>query len=424
MKIRIVVYCVIFFSFLQAQAQEEYARYVVKELTSKPYHGRGYVFDGDRKAANFIRNEFKKYQIQPLGDDYFQYYNLSANTFPAEPKLSINGIAYHPAINYLVDAACPAIEGKFDIEVLELKSSDKQAVEAILTNSNYENKLLYIDEDLALTHMKAPQLKEVTDQLKKTGFHKGLILNSKQKLKWRSLTYKNEKASINTRSLWLDPKVKNVAHVKIVPKLIPQYRTQNVCGFIKGTSSSDSTIVVTAHYDHIGAMGKKVYFPGANDNASGTAMLMYLAKYYAANAPKYNVVFLAFSGEEIGLLGSKHYVSNPLLDLSKIKFLLNLDMAGTGDEGVQVVNGTEFKREFDTLVKINKDNDLLPQVLVRGPMNRSDHYPFFEKSVPCFFFYTLGGIDAYHDVYDRYETLPFTKFNNYAKLLIRYMAHF
>lgn len=424
MKIRIVVCCVIFLSFLKVQAQEEYARYVVKELTAKSYHGRGYIFDGDRKAANYIRKEFRKYQIQPLGDDYFQYYNLSANTFPTEPKFTINGKKYNLALDYLVDAASPAIDGKFDIEVLALKSSDKRAVESIINNSDYKNKLIYIDEDLALTHMKAAQLKEVIDQLKNAGFHTGLILNSKQKLKWRSLTYQNKKASINTRSLVLDSKDKNVAHLKIAPKLVPQYQTQNVCGFIKGTGSVDSTIVVTAHYDHIGAIGKKVYFPGANDNASGTSMLMYLAKYYATNVPKYNVVFLAFSGEEIGLLGSKHYVSNPLLDLSKIKFLLNLDMAGTGDDGIQVVNGTEFKREFDALVKINKENDLLPKVLVRGPMNRSDHYHFFEKSVPCFFIYTLGGIDAYHDVYDRYETLPFTKFNNYAKLLIRYIDHF
>lgn len=171
---KILVYCVIFLSSLQGQAQEEYARYVVKELTSKSYHGRGYIFDGDRKAANFIRNEFKKYQIQPLGEDYFQYYNLSANTFPTEPKVIINGKKYNPGINYLVDAASPAIDGKFDIEVLELKSSDKGAVEAILDNSNYENKLLYIDEDLALTHMKAPQLKEVIDQLKKQDFIKDL----------------------------------------------------------------------------------------------------------------------------------------------------------------------------------------------------------------------------------------------------------
>ncbi|WP_432712900.1 M28 family metallopeptidase [Pedobacter sp.] len=424
MKIRILVYFIVLLSFSQTQAQEEYARYIVKELTAKSYHGRGYVFDGDRKAAQFLRNEFKKYKIQPLGDDYYQYYNLSANTFPTAPKVTINGKKYTLAVDYLIDAACPAIDGKFAIEVLELTSPDPQVIASIINNRNLEHKLLYIDEDLALTHMKAPQLREVIDQLKNAGFHKGLILNSKQKLKWRSLTYQNKKASINTQSLFLDAKVKNVAQLKISPQLNPEYQTQNVCGFIKGTGGSDSTIVITAHYDHIGAIGKKVYFPGANDNASGTSMLMYLAKYYAEHVPKYNVVFLAFSGEEIGLLGSKHYAKNPLLELGKIKFLLNLDMAGTGDEGVQVVNGTIFKKEFDTLVRLNKEHNLMPQVKVRGPMDRSDHFPFYEKSIPCFFFYTLGGIDAYHDIYDRYETLPFTKFNNYAKLLIYYIDQY
>ncbi|WP_373564478.1 M28 family peptidase [Sphingobacterium sp. E70] len=73
---------------------------------------------------------------------------------------------------------------------------------------------------------------------------------------------------------------------------------------IKGTSESDSLIVITAHYDHVGAIGKRVVFTGANDNASGTALLLYLTTHYRQYPPKYNTVFLAFSGEESGLLGS------------------------------------------------------------------------------------------------------------------------
>ncbi len=86
---------------------------------------------------------------------------------------------------------------------------------------------------------------------------------------------------------------------------------------IKGTAIPDSFLVFSAHYDHLGQMGKDIYFPGANDNASGTSMLLNLAKYYSQNRPKYSVLFIAFGGEEAGLIGSEYYVKNPLVPLSK-----------------------------------------------------------------------------------------------------------
>ena len=163
---------------------------------------------------------------------------------------------------------------------------------------------------------------------------------------------------------------------------------------VKGTSGKDSTLVLTAHYDHLGLLGKKVYFPGANDNASGVAMLLSMARYYAKNPPEYNMVFLAFSGEEIGLLGSKAFIEQPLTDLSKIKFLVNFDLAGTGDEGIKVVNGTIFKTDFDRLQQLNERYHLLPKVEIRGEACNSDHCLFYAKGVPCFFIYTQGGIQS------------------------------
>jgi Zn-dependent M28 family amino/carboxypeptidase len=171
-------------------------------------------------------------------------------------------------------------------------------------------------------------------------------------------------------------------------------------------------------------MGNKVYFPGANDNASGTAMLLSFVKEYARHPPKYNTVFLAFSGEEIGLLGSKAFVEHPLTDLKKIKFLVNFDLAGTGEEGIKVVNGSIFKAQFDRLTKLNQQDHLLPKVEIRGAACISDHCRFYEKGVPSFFIYTQGGIKAYHDIYDRSETLPLTEFSHYFQLMQRFFAGF
>ena len=86
-------------------------------------------------------------------------------------------------------------------------------------------------------------------------------------------------------------------------------------------------------------MGKKTYFPGGNDNASGTSMVLNLMEYYSnpINKPRYTIVFILFAGEEAGLLGSEYYTTHPTKDLNKIKFLLNLDLMGTGEEGMMVV---------------------------------------------------------------------------------------
>ena len=105
-------------------------------------------------------------------------------------------------------------------------------------------------------------------------------------------------------------------------------------------------------------------FPGANDNASGIAMLLSLARYYSSHQDslRYSIAFMAFSGEEMSLLGSKYYTEHPLFPLANIRFLVNMDIMGTGDEGITVVNGTIYKPAFNDLVKINDHIHLLKLV--------------------------------------------------------------
>ena len=90
---------------------------------------------------------------------------------------------------------------------------------------------------------------------------------------------------------------------------------------------------------------------------------------------------------------------------------------GTGQEGITVVNATEFKSEFEILKLANAKKQLLIQVKPRGKAQNSDHYWFTEKGVPSFFIYTLGGIKAYHDVYDISATLPNDHYIQLFKLL-------
>ena len=179
-------------------------------------------------------------------------------------------------------------------------------------------------------------------------------------------------------------------------------------------------VVFTAHYDHLGAMGKNCYFPGANDNASGTSMVLNFVKYYSEHKPKYKTVFIFFSGEEIGLLGSKYFTTHPSIDLKKVKFLINLDLLGTGDDGMMVVNGAIFTKQFELLEKINKEKQLVKEIKKRGKAQNSDHYWFTELGVPSFFIYTLGGVSFYHDIDDVEKTLPLTDYKDVFKLLTEF----
>ena len=151
-------------------------------------------------------------------------------------------------------------------------------------------------------------------------------------------------------------------------------------------------------------------------------MLLNLATYYSKpeNKPKYSIAFMAFCGEEVGLLGSKYYTENPLFPLKNIKFVFNMDIMGTGEEGITVVNGTVFQKEFDKLKAINTENKFIKDVKIRGKSANSDHYHFSEKGVKAFFIYSMGGIKAYHDIYDRPETLPLNEFENMFKLITKF----
>ena len=94
-----------------------------------------------------------------------------------------------------------------------------------------------------------------------------------------------------------------------------------------------------------------------------------------------------------------------------------MDLLGTGSEGAMIVNGKVFENHFDALTKINDENKYLSIIKKRGKAANSDHYWFSENGVPAFFMYLMGGIKAYHDIYDVSSTLPLTKFDDSFRLI-------
>ncbi|MEP7375641.1 MAG: M28 family peptidase [Chitinophagaceae bacterium] len=351
-----------------------FGRKIVDTLTSSSFWGRGYTNDGMSKAANFIVGQFQSYGLKPLqGNDFLQPFYYPANTFPGKMEISINGKDLVPGKDFIVSPESKGVKGKGNLEQAD-------SVQFI----NRQNRVIVKLED-KLTWSVAPEEADFTV------------------------------IQVNKKSLSEPP---GSFKVNIENELVKKFKAANVCGIVKGTAKPDSIIFITAHYDHLGGMGKTTYFPGANDNASGISLLLNLAHYYAVNPQPYSIGFICFAGEEAGLIGSKYFTENPLVPLKNIRFLINTDLAGTGDEGITIVNATEFPKEFAMMNEVNAEGKLLVKINSRGKAANSDHYFFTEKGVPAFFFYTMGGIKAYHDVFDKAETLPLNEHEDLFKLVV------
>lgn len=371
---KILLPLLLFISMNSFAQDSTYTRNIVKTLTSKTFWGRGYTKDGMAKAADFLSSEYKKIGLASVSENYKQSFNFSVNTFPGKMLVEINGKKLTPGKDFIVNNESPSI-----------------------------NKEAYLQKIDSTKFQALPNLEVLL----------------KDKLTWSvaSEIAAQTSVQINTNSFKETPKT---IRINIENKFIPDFKASNVVGIVKGTKYPDSVLTISAHYDHLGGMGAKTYFQGANDNAAGVATLLSLAKYYVANPQPYSIAFICFAAEEAGLLGSKHFVENPLFPLKNIKFLINLDLVGTGENGITVVNASVYPRAFALLNEINNEQKLISKINPRGKAANSDHYFFTESGVPAFFFYTQGGPTAYHDVFDVEKNLPLTEYNDLFKLIINF----
>ena len=194
--------------------------------------------------------------------------------------------------------------------------------------------------------------------------------------------------------------------LKLKTDITEKKRTgHNVVGYIDNGAAT--TVVLGAHFDHLGygedgnsmmRTGEKLIHNGADDNASGTAALIELSRLLKkSKAKNHNYLFLAFSGEELGLFGSKYFVDNPTIDLSTVSYMINMDMVGrlndstkslavggygTSPVWASVINAADKKLPF--VIKIDSSGT--------GP---SDHTSFYRKDIPVLFFFT-GQHRDYH----------------------------
>ncbi|HSR70252.1 MAG TPA: M28 family peptidase [Acidobacteriota bacterium] len=176
---------------------------------------------------------------------------------------------------------------------------------------------------------------------------------------------------------------------------------RNVLGFIQGRS--DEVIVLGAHYDHVGLGGPETHpellgqiHNGADDNASGTSALLSLARELALGpTPSRSILLIAFAGEELGLLGSRHFMRQPTIDPARMICMINLDMVGRS-QGEILVLGAGTAEEFEPLLRSAQRRTPLRIRTFNSPSGRSDHQPFAEAGIPVLFFTTGLHHAQYH----------------------------
>ena len=387
------------------------ANETVQILCSDEFAGRGYVDSGDRVAANYIVKRFKSLSLKSFEKGYKQPFDLSVNNITST-KLLLDNKELKTGFDYLVAPSSPTLSGDYKVfhisqKMLYSNRIVKKVCKAI--KRGYVPVISSFDK-------KDQVLKKTISEIQKLS-DKGPIIFLKDKLSWSVSTTQSKGVEI-----WMLDSVFNRfskdIHINITSIFVSSYESNNVVGYVEGIEYPDSFIILCGHYDHLGKMGDAIFY-GANDNASGIAMLLDLASYFSEHPQKYSVAFIAFGGEELGLLGSLNYIRNPLIPLNRTKFVFNMDLMGDGSKGATIVNGKIYKSYFEQLTKINSEGSYLPAIRSRGKAANSDHYFFSEAGVPSFFIYLMGDYDFYHIPQDNSFNLKLGEFYNQSFLLIR-----
>ena len=407
----------LFLSFLisfEIQSQVNNFSKYVDTLCSDYFMGRGYVKDGHLKTANFLEEKFKEINLEPLNEDkYIQNFNINVNTFPNQVELKLDGELLIPGRDFIIAPQSRGSKGTFNVVKVDLNNWSS------VLNGSKVNKHSIVSLNVSEIRDRDTivMYKELRNIVNKNF---PVLWISSEKLQWSVADYVSNFSLIKIASKAVNFDFSTV-QLNIEQEFQKSLKTQNVIGKVSGRKKK--SIIISAHYDHLGMMGQ-VKFPGANDNASGVSLLLNLASYYSKTPNKYNIIFICFGGEEAGLKGSKYFTDHPLLDLKKVSFLINLDIVGTGEQGIAIVNALEENKATKKIGKINTRLNYFSKIKIRGQSPNSDHYWFSHHQVPSIFIYTMGGIQAYHDPLDKSETLPLNKIEDLYHLIIDFVNGF
>lgn len=406
------------FTQLSYSQNIDFAKSIVQKLASAEFYGRGYVNGGDSLAAIFLAQEFEKIGLKKFNDSYFQEFNMNVNIIHELPVLKFDTVNLSPVKDFIVIPSSPDIDKKFKIRWVDSRTLTNQYALKHFLNEDHSQNFVCIDS----TNLNNKELFTFANTIfSKNYFNAAGIIEQNSRLKFTVSTKVNDYVNIQLKPEKIVYDADSV-YIKIKNNYKKHHTARNIIAYLPGIT--DSIVMLTAHYDHLGMFGD-VIFLGANDNASGVAMVLSLAKYYKEiKKKKYTLVFVLFAAEEAGLLGSKFMVDNMPFDINKIKVLLNFDMVGSGDKGVYVMNAKLFPDIDSIMNKLNNTNQYFDVFHTTGISYGSDHASFYEKGVKALFVYTDGDNSTYHQPEDTFESCSFASFQKIIKFVTDFINEY
>ena len=402
---------------LGAQDLPHYKR-VVKELSSARYQGRGYARGGANKAGKYLEREYRKAGADEV---ILQPFTIDINTFPGKMAMWADGKKLKAGVDFSMREYSPGVHGEFPVYHVDTLHFDADRMFADLAKPENAGALVCCDFWFAYRH------KEAFGRLQKAGEcpNAGLIQTWTSPIKFYK-AYGHR--VVDKPIIWTTPEaiagVKSV-RVNVEHEFLKDYGLFNVITKVEG-ERHDSCYVFTAHYDHLGNLGRHVYYAGANDNASGTAAIVTLAAYYAKHRPPYDMYFLSFSGEDANLRGSEYFAEHPVVPLEQIKYLFNIDMIGDNNPVQYCEVSDKGMAGYTIFEQINAEKHLF-KALHRGDLAaNSDHYPFARRGVPCIFLENEEG-DAfpwYHTIFDTWHTALFDSYAPVFNLVTTFIERY
>jgi len=429
----------------------KYMMEIISDLASKEYSGRLPGSEGYNKAATYIAEQFRKHRIKPIDkDSYFQYFNVENNEIQSPLKLQMisndgNNTEFKPGKDFV----CRGFTGR-GVDTADVVfcgygiSLPKQGYDDY-AEMNVKGKIVILFKDNPTWKFKTewpssiPRYKAmIAAQYGAVGV---MLVSSKYNASRQPIgsiaTGTMNQHNLETTSIHITPEVANnflkqkgynidqlqsiidstkkpfsldlgiKAYTEIHTKYTQQKPTMNVVGMLEGNDSilKKEYLIIGAHLDHVGSQGNDLYFPGANDNASGVAAVLQMAKLFSENRYllKRSVIFVLFANEEQGLKGSWHYINNPLAPLENTVAMINLDCIGFGDS-IQVGNGKSAPLLWQLARNLDKEND---KMMIEATWNGggADATPFYDKNIPALYFVGSNSYSHLHLPSDTPETI-------------------
>ncbi|MBL7752654.1 MAG: M20/M25/M40 family metallo-hydrolase [Chitinophagaceae bacterium] len=368
-------------------------------LADDKLEGRRAGTEGEKKAMDYISGQFQKIGIQPKGTEgYFQPFEIyDGKTIDPATHLILNGHDLKAGKDFypLAFSANGSVEAFPAISLKEENTPWFVNVADILED-NEENPhfdLVTFLRDMAVDYKKMGATAMILYNI--AGKEDNLVFNAKDRSELAPIpivyiTKATATQYLKDASASIDLKMK----VEIGKK----YRTgHNVVGYIDNGAAN--TVVLGAHFDHLGygedgnsmlRTSEKLIHNGADDNASGTAAMLELARLLKATKSKTsNYLFIAFSAEELGLNGSKYYTENPTIDLKSVNYMINMDMVGRLNDSTKAltVGGYGTSPVWGKLVNPGTKSYFVIKTDSSGT-GPSDHTSFYRKDIPVLFFFT------------------------------------